>query len=500
MDVVREVAKRPPGTTFCFSAGTYRITQPIWPLAGDDLVGQPGVVINGARVVSNWQHVGSVWVASGQTQGPTVLPGGGYSSYRYPQAIYGDDLYFDTHALTKVGVQVNGRVIGQPASAVGPGQYFFNYDTHEIYLGSNPTGHLVEAAIASAGIHSWEPRVTVTGMTVQMIAGSGIQTGQPNWDIEHNEVRFTHGTGIYVGGGAKVVSNYVHDNGTYGIAGSGNNILIQGNEVSRNNTALYYNGDGECYDAGGSKFTFTTNLVVKGNYFHDNLCIGIWLDINNLHSLIEGNRSDNNIGSGIMHEISYSATIRNNETSGNTRFGILIVASPNDSIYGNTISGNGWGGIRLNQSARTDWPSSLGPHLVLNTDIHDNTMTQPQSLSSEHEFGVSGTGFTGVVFSPTNRWHGNHYSAPSKTGAFFEGHDDTGMTWNQWLSSGHDAGSTLSTTPDDRRRRCLAERRAEALRLSRKTAVIRFGDRFAASLDARGHRRVVRISCDSVRQ
>ena len=449
MNVVGAVAKQPPGTTFCFSPGTYRITQPIWPLTGDKLVGQPGVVINGARVVSSWQRVGSVWVASGQTQGPTVIPGGGYSSYLYPQAIYADDLYFDNHSLTKVGVQVNGRVIGQPASAVGPGQYFFNYDTHQIYLGSDPTGHLVEAAIASAGINSSQSGISVTGMTVEMTADGGIKTSAPNWDIEHNEVRFTHWAGIYIGTGAKVISNYSHDNGTYGIAGSGDNILVQDNEVSHNNTALYYNGDGNCYDAGGSKFTLTTNLVVKDNYFHDNLCNGIWLDIDNSNSLIEGNRSDNNVGSGITHEISYGATISNNETSGNTRFGILIVASPNDSVYGNTVSNNGLGGIRLNQSARTESPSSLGPHMVLNTDIYDNTVTQPQSLSSEYEFGVSGTPFAGVVFSPTNRWHQNHYSAPSTTGAFFEGRGDAGMTWNHWLSSGHDTGSTFVSAAGD---------------------------------------------------
>lgn len=450
IDVRTAVASAPAGTTFCFAPGKYRITSPITPHRGQVLIGQPGTVINGAKVISGWRRAGSTWVAGGQTGGPTINLGGGYGgSYLHPLAVYSDDIYMDQQPLVRAGVRVGGRIIGQGPSAVGLGHYFYNYDTHEVVLGSNPTGHLVERAVADAGIRAAEPNISVRGLRVEMTTRGGIVTGQPNWTIQGNEVRYAHLMGIAVGPGAKVLQNFSHDNGAYGMTGSGSNILVQGNELSHNNTALYFHSSGECYDAGGAKFTLTQNLVVRNNNVHDNLCMGIWLDINNVNSLIEGNQSDRNLGHGIFHEIGYNAIIRNNRTIGNTRFGISVSSSPNDEIVGNYVADNGYGGIRLTQDNRRDWPSPSGPHVTRNTDVHHNTVVQPQGVSGPHQpASLAGTWAwaNNIVFSTSNRWHDNLWSAASTTAPIFGWRNNTRVAWAAWQAAGNDPGMTLKVS------------------------------------------------------
>ncbi len=65
-DVSRIVAGEPPGTTFLFSCGTYRLKTPIRPLPGDTFIGAgainglpsspPCATISGAVVIHDWTH------------------------------------------------------------------------------------------------------------------------------------------------------------------------------------------------------------------------------------------------------------------------------------------------------------------------------------------------------------------------------------------------------------------------------------------------------------
>ena len=86
--------------------------------------------------------------------------------------------------------------------------------------------------------------------------------------------------------GSKIIGNYVHDNGQMGLGGSGNNILVQGNEIAKNG---YWSGIDVLWEGGGFKFADTDNLVVRGNYSHDNNGTGMWTDIDNIHTLYEDN-------------------------------------------------------------------------------------------------------------------------------------------------------------------------------------------------------------------
>ena len=50
-DVQAAVDAHPEGSTFCLSAGTYRLAVPLVPKRGDAFVGQRGAVLSGAKVV-----------------------------------------------------------------------------------------------------------------------------------------------------------------------------------------------------------------------------------------------------------------------------------------------------------------------------------------------------------------------------------------------------------------------------------------------------------------
>ena len=283
-DVAALVDASPAASTFCFEPGRYRIDRTIVPKGGDRLIGQPGTILDASVDVTGWRRVGTLWAADAPRTTPTFDFGGGYNgSYRYPQAPFADDVFQGDRPLIKAGVAFGGQVIGQSLSSLAAGEYFYDYAQGTIYLGADPAGQRVGLVSLPDGvIHSVEPDVVVRGLTVQGSIGDGIVTGSgANWVVAENEVRLNHSEGVRVTDGGRILQNYIHDNGTYGIAASGNSIRVLANEVARNNTSRYYFADGECSDAGGSKITLSTDVKLSWNWYNQNFCIGIWFDINN---------------------------------------------------------------------------------------------------------------------------------------------------------------------------------------------------------------------------
>ena len=231
------------------------------------------------------------------------------------------------------------------------------------------------------------PNVTIRGLVVQNYATPSREgviqwlAGGNSWLVEGNEVRDNAEIGIRASSGWRVVDNYVHDNGRYGITGGGSGLVVEGNEIAHN--AVVYGATG---DSSGTKFAHTVGLVLRDNYVHDNFGNGLWVDINNLDVLIEGNRSVGNTRQGIFYEISCAGVIRNNHVEGNgfdgsnpstlIRNGILVSNSSNVEVYGNTVvnNANGIGLIHWdhgNRGAVTRCEPSLK-----NVKVHDNTIVQ----------------------------------------------------------------------------------------------------------------------------
>jgi hypothetical protein len=341
--------------------------------------------------------------------------------------------------LWKVGVKTGGRVIGEPASSVGAGEYFLDYDADKVYLGSDPTGHRVDAAVVTDVFRSEAVNVRISGLTVEMAAGIGIRA-LGGWTLEGNDVRVNAQKGIVANDGTRVVGNSIHHNGAYGITGSGSGVVVENNDVSFNNISRLDTVQGTCNANGGSKFYHTVGAVIRNNNFHDNLCNGIWLDINNYDAIVEGNRVLDNRGHGISFEISYKALIRNNVVEGNDGWGVLVRDSPDVQIEGNTIGANVNGPVMLFNKGRTDHSSSYGPHVTKNVSVSGNKMTVPNGKGVK--LGAVDTA-GGSMLRSNIRFFDNAYTVGSATARSFKWNGQ-GLTYLQWKAAGLDTRGTFT--------------------------------------------------------
>ncbi|MFL5494196.1 MAG: right-handed parallel beta-helix repeat-containing protein [Gemmatimonadales bacterium] len=265
----------------------------------------------------------------------------------------------------------------------------------------------------------------------------GSSTG---WVIENCEIRYNEHGGIKLGNKTKVLNSFIHHNKQIGISGGGgDSVLVQGNEISFNNYLKIYPFGNVL---GGAKFIKTRWLTVRGNKVHDNQGNGIWTDIANIYALVENNVVTANSGAGIMHEIGYDITIRNNTATKNgfartwiTGAGILISASANATVYGNTVLDNKQGIVGIQQKRThdgVDYSSNLK-----NMYVHHNTVRVPSGGISGLSSGVSDLTYT----SRNNRYVSNSYDMGSDTKPFMWLNDR--RTKAEWQKYGNDVNGTF---------------------------------------------------------
>ena len=376
-DLQAIVNSYPENTTFILQPGTYRL-QSVQPKNGDTFTGQPGALLSGAQLLTSFTQVGSLWAVKGQTQQGQI---NGVCDAAHPGCIYPEDLFFDSRPLLHV----------TSLSAVSPGTWYFDYPNQTIYFADNPTGHTVETSTTRAAFSGSATNVTIQGLVIEKYAipaqfgAIGDQWPGANWTVTNNEVRWNHGTGINLGNGSQATQNYVHNNGQKGIGAGGSSQLVQNNEIAYNNYAGFEPG----WEAGGAKFSSVTGLVVSANNVHDNNGPGLWVDIDSMNTLIEGNTVTSNYGgAGIQYEISYQGIIRYNTVRYNYApnggwwmWGaqILIQNSGSDQVYGNTVDvlptqGNAIGIIHQNRGS-----GPYGPRLAINNTVHNNVIITRQS-------------------------------------------------------------------------------------------------------------------------
>jgi parallel beta-helix repeat protein len=420
------VNANPPGTVLQLSPGLYR-QQTVDAKDGDQIVGALGgngerlTTLSGAQLLTSFTRdgFGNYVATTNQTQ-PGQRTGeclSGYSRCTYPE-----DLFYDNQPYLHSAVG---------GAALAPGQYFFDYPSGRIYFkprngGDDPAQHTVEYsrnAIAVRGQYS--PNVTVKNLIIEKYAtpnqfgAVGDQYPATGWTVQNNEIRWNHGGGLRMSTDGRAIDNYMHDNGTMGVVGSGRNLLVQGNEIARNATYIGTYCEFEC---GGLKFTNTDGLVVRGNYSHDNYGPGMWTDLDNIRTLYEGNTVVDNTGPGIFHEISYQAVIRNNIIKHNKRPNddwfwnaqIMISTSRDVEAYGNTIeidSESSSNGIMLIQQDRTNDPCSYGECVVVNSYIHDNDITITGNRRHGSNGGAQDTTRYSDMYAPSsnNKFDRNHY-------------------------------------------------------------------------------------------
>ena len=225
-------------------------------------------------------------------------------------------------------------------SVIPKGGNTFVGESGAVMSGENVTSYAFGAQVNN---------VTIKNLVIEKYAGPKSEAaifslgGASGWRIEGNEIRYNNGSAVRSGGtGWHIVGNYLHHNEVYGLTGTGVGMVIEDNEIAFNNYQRTSGGD-----AGGSKWFYTQDLVVRNNYSHDNGGPGLWTDGHNQGVLYEGNRVVNNTESGIKHEASCDAVIRNNTVEGNgfasgewMAGGIRVSLSPNVEVHHNVVTNN----------------------------------------------------------------------------------------------------------------------------------------------------------------
>ena len=425
------------GATLTLQPGVYRL-QTVTPLANQQFIGQAGAVMSGARLLTGWIPSGSTWYVTGQTQhfADNVGVCRGTAPCQYQEDVYRDDVLLQ-------------RVLS--LAAVTPGTFYFDYTAQRIYVGDDPTGHTLEAAATEYAFEG-SPQgvgtgVTIRGLVIEKYANPA-QYGAvahsnmgANWTVRDCEIRYNHGGGVRGGAGVVVAHNRIHDNGQIGLIGYFAH--VDSNEIAGNNTAHF----AEDWEAGGAKFVGTQNLVVRGNLVHNNHGRGLWTDSNNDGVTYDGNTVQDNEWDGIMHEISYSATITNNVVGGNGAFnpngaegaGIMIMSSGGSGIdVGHNIVTGNKNGIMLIQSNRGS--GALGPYVVQNVHVHDNTVTLgPGAQNGADWYG----GDTGLWTTNNNHFDANVYNLQTADAAPFLWVNNARLSEAGWVAAGNDVSGTF---------------------------------------------------------
>lgn len=432
-DLQALVDQHPEGTRFLLESGVHRM-QSVEAKAGNTFEGEPGAVLNGAKVLTDVVREGAYWVVDDQDQ--EARNGGECFEDRIGCSL-SNDLFFDDVALEQVTRLDDLR----------PETWFFDYDADRIYIGSDPDGHNVEASVTERAIWGRVPDVTIRGLVIEKYANraqfgavhvlaavweNGIPTAA-GWLVEYNEFRLNHGGGLTISDDMRVLNNSFHHNGQIGLGGAGDDAVVQNNEIAYNNTA----GFSYLWEAGGAKFVKTRNLTVRNNVFHHNYGKGLWTDIDNIDTTIEDNHVYENAHQGIYHEISYDAVIRNNLVEKNgfdhpdhvSGAGIFVTASPNVEVYGNTVVNNA-DGITGMQTARG--AGAHGAYELRNLYVHDNLIEMATGTTGIAEF----VGDPSVFFSFNNRFENNTYLLPDDGRYYAWGGRE--LTAAEWIATGND--------------------------------------------------------------
>ena len=434
-DLQAELTAAGAGASICVKPGTYRPAVPLRPLPRQVLTFEDGALLSGARVVTGWRKDGQYWVLDGQTQDFSDAPWlRNHRCNDNPGACIYEDLYRDD-----VPLEQSSTLEGLAADEV----YFDSYGDH-MYVAADPNGHEMEATVLTIGIDSTAPGVTIRGAVIEKMGWLGVKVNGRGWTLEDNEIRYAHATGLLLKGDDHVVRrNFFHHNGNSGIvATAGSRMLFEANELAFNN-CLHFGNKPVPHHEGGAKFLGTSNVILRGNYSHDNDGDGWWFDTDNINIVVENNRFEANSRNGFFYEVSFDALIRNNvfKDNGTDRSwmgsGIRIASSKNVEIVGNVFEGNDYSTLFANWVDRGS--GAYGIHETTNLNVHDNTFTMNAGWIGS-SWGLERI----AAASAHNRFARNTYVVPDPTKRWWIWGSSGFLTWTEWRSLGFDVDGEVS--------------------------------------------------------
>ena len=291
----------------------------------------------------------------------------------------------------------------------------------DVISGQSRDGTILDGSRAAQNAFTGSAaNVTLSGLTVtnyvpRRLFAAVDGTHGTNWHFSNLRVTNNNEEGLAVGPGSLVDGVLADHNGNVGI-GTGNvnndphGVPFANLTFTVQNSELSFNGRQDPADAAGAKVLFTNGAVFSNNYVHDNYGFGLWTDAYNRNSVFQGNRVVNNLASGIFHELSFNAIIRDNTISGNAlgwcagsasyfcgTGGISVSDSHDVEVYRNTLSGNHEQIVAYNgHGSKT---------LLYNIKVHDNVLTDVIGTSGLQTIPANPTA------SATSKWYSNSYKS-----------------------------------------------------------------------------------------
>jgi parallel beta-helix repeat protein len=308
------------------------------------------------------------------------------------------------HIFNNDMVFVDGKILKSAGweGEVDENSFYIDYKNGFVYIGIDPTDHLVEITAHNYGIHrvtkdvhgksNDHKGVVIRGITLTQYAycAFDIDGYEPQGladpstfgkdvvgsVIEHCTFSFCGRVGAYLRGDNLILRNcYVHNTTTEGVyLLSSSDCLLEKNKFSQNNIENI-NG---YYPAAVKIFNQTYRTTCRDNLIYDlPISHGIWYDVGNvdgrfLNNWIEGVGNNKGAGSnnqlwpgysGFFFEISKGAICAGNVFV-NCDHGIVILNSSNVQVYQNTLVNSTACFGRDKRSAVGDhfgWHPSTGP-------------------------------------------------------------------------------------------------------------------------------------------
>jgi trimeric autotransporter adhesin len=388
-----------PGQTIILRGGTYN--QRVTVLPGNPVTIEPypheKVWFDGSTVVSHWRSSNGIWVSDGWsaqfddsptfTSGaaPSTRPDFAFINPSYPLASHPDQVWIDGKALTQVADQ----------SSVTAGTFAVDYATSQLFIGTDPSGHVVRASNKSKAFALQASGTVLRGIGVRDYATSLPQFGAisleaPRITVEDLDVTGDATTGLFVGAADCVVRDVTStDNGMIGLYANFADRLKVTGVISDHNNLQHFN---QAPVAGGFKITSSRTISIVDSRFDDNLGSGLWFDESDYNATVARDTMSDNSGHGLTMEISAKFVVAGDVMVNNRGNGINLNDTDDVQLWHNTVANNAIDFRAVQDNRRASDPSIPGH----NAHRPANDPTMPWVVSavtaSDNVFSGSTTG------------------------------------------------------------------------------------------------------------
>lgn len=345
----------PSGSTIVLRGGYYHESLLIPQGKALTVQAYPGEAVwfDGSSRVTGWAASGGTWSVSGWdhvfSHAVSYIQGQDESARfvdpAFPMAGYPDQVWLDDVALRQVG----------SASAVAPGTFYVDTLGQRLVIGSDPTGHRVDASTLVKGIQIQGAGSTVRGLGVRRYADhlsafGAISAEMPNVTLENVVVTENATVGIFAWASGHTLNHVsATANGLLGLsANTVDHMTVKSSAFTGNNTEHFKTEP----SSGGIKISRSAGVTVTDSTISSNTTNGLWFDVYSSDITIARNTFAGNGSDGLVVELSNRAVVAGNHFVRNGRAGLDIMDSGDVAVWNDTMVGNGQFAIRMMQDGR----------------------------------------------------------------------------------------------------------------------------------------------------